>query len=68
MGTDVPLDLAYLDQVAEIVEQLQAPTYIEHLEDSLSWIEELFRRGLVGLCDGNQKRTMVQTNRKSANR
>lgn len=31
IGTDVPLDLAYLDQVAEIVEQLQAPTYSEHL-------------------------------------
>jgi uncharacterized protein (UPF0276 family) len=31
IGTDVPLDLAYLDQVAVIVESLQAPTYSEHL-------------------------------------
>jgi uncharacterized protein len=31
IGTDVPLDLAYLDQVAAIVEQLHAPTYSEHL-------------------------------------
>ena len=31
IGTDVPLDLAYLDQVAEIVERLGAPTYSEHL-------------------------------------
>jgi len=31
IGTDEPLDLAYLDQVAEIVERLQAPAYSEHL-------------------------------------
>jgi uncharacterized protein (UPF0276 family) len=31
IGTDVPLDLAYLEQVAEIVERLAAPTYSEHL-------------------------------------
>jgi uncharacterized protein (UPF0276 family) len=31
IGTDVPLDLAYLDQVAEIVDRLRAPTYSEHL-------------------------------------
>jgi uncharacterized protein len=31
IGTDVPLDLAYVDQVAAIVERLQAPTYSEHL-------------------------------------
>jgi uncharacterized protein (UPF0276 family) len=31
IGTDVPLDLAYLDQVADIVERLKAPTYSEHL-------------------------------------
>src|ERR1700724_554750 len=31
IGTDVPLDLAYLDQVAAIVDQLRAPTYSEHL-------------------------------------
>jgi len=31
IGTDVPLDLAYLDQVAIIVERLKAPTYSEHL-------------------------------------
>jgi len=31
IGTDVPLDLAYLDQVAAIVERLEAPAYSEHL-------------------------------------
>ena len=31
IGTDVPLDLAYLDRVADIVRRLRAPTYSEHL-------------------------------------
>jgi uncharacterized protein (UPF0276 family) len=31
IGTDVPLDLAYLDDVAAVVERLQAPAYSEHL-------------------------------------
>jgi uncharacterized protein (UPF0276 family) len=31
IGTDVPLDLAYLDRVAEVVERLKAPAYSEHL-------------------------------------
>ena len=31
IGTDVPLDLAYLDDVAEVVERLKAPAYSEHL-------------------------------------
>src|SRR6266566_348547 len=31
IGTDVPLDLAYLDEVAAIVDRLQAPAYSEHL-------------------------------------
>jgi len=31
IGTDGPLDEQYLDQVGEIVEQLKAPTYSEHL-------------------------------------
>ncbi len=31
IGTDVPLDLAYLDQVAALVERLEAPAYSEHL-------------------------------------
>jgi uncharacterized protein (UPF0276 family) len=31
IGTDVPLDGAYLDQVAAIVELLQAPAFSEHL-------------------------------------
>ena len=31
IGTDTPLDLAYLDRVAAIVERLRAPTYSEHL-------------------------------------
>ena len=31
IGTDVPLDLGYLDGVAAIVERLKAPAYSEHL-------------------------------------
>lgn len=31
IGTDLPLDLAYLDRVAAIVDRLEAPTYSEHL-------------------------------------
>jgi uncharacterized protein (UPF0276 family) len=31
IGTDVPLDLAYLDKVAGVVQRLRAPTYSEHL-------------------------------------
>jgi uncharacterized protein (UPF0276 family) len=31
IGTDEPLDLAYLDQVAAVVERLKAPAYSEHL-------------------------------------
>jgi hypothetical protein len=31
IGTDVPLDLAYLDEVAAVVERLKAPAYSEHL-------------------------------------
>jgi len=31
IGTDVPLDLAYLEQVAAVVERLEAPAYSEHL-------------------------------------
>ena len=31
LGTDVPLDLAYLDEVASIVDRLEAPAYSEHL-------------------------------------
>jgi uncharacterized protein (UPF0276 family) len=31
IGTDVPLDLAYLDRVAKVVERLKAPAYSEHL-------------------------------------
>jgi uncharacterized protein (UPF0276 family) len=31
IGTDEPLDLAYLDRVAEVVERLGAPAYSEHL-------------------------------------
>jgi hypothetical protein len=31
IGTDVPLDLAYLDDVAALVERLEAPAYSEHL-------------------------------------
>src|SRR5215831_16456816 len=31
IGTDVPLDLAYLDKVAAVVDRLRAPAYSEHL-------------------------------------
>jgi uncharacterized protein (UPF0276 family) len=31
IGTDAPIDLAYLDRVADIVERLHAPAYSEHL-------------------------------------
>jgi uncharacterized protein len=31
IGTDVPLDLGYLDAVSAVVERLQAPAYSEHL-------------------------------------
>lgn len=31
IGTDVPLDLAYLDEVASIVDRLKSPAYSEHL-------------------------------------
>jgi uncharacterized protein (UPF0276 family) len=31
IGTDVPLDLAYLDEVAAIVKRIKAPAYSEHL-------------------------------------
>ena len=35
------------------------------IEDNLAWIEELFRRGLIGLRDGDQK--LTQAKRTSAN-
>ena len=31
IGTDVPIDLAYLDEVAAIIDHLKAPAYSEHL-------------------------------------
>jgi hypothetical protein len=31
IGTDAPLDLAYIDAVADIVERIKAPAYSEHL-------------------------------------
>src|SRR5499427_4286060 len=31
IGTDAPLDLAYLDETAAVVERLKAPAYSEHL-------------------------------------
>jgi uncharacterized protein (UPF0276 family) len=31
IGTDVPIDLAYLDEVAAIVDRINAPAYSEHL-------------------------------------
>lgn len=31
IGTDAPLDLAYLDKIAAVVDRLEAPAYSEHL-------------------------------------
>src|SRR5258708_808384 len=31
IGTDAPLDLAYVDEIAAIIERLKAPAYSEHL-------------------------------------
>src|SRR5580693_4238850 len=31
IGTDVPLDLAYLDRIATLLDRLRAPAYSEHL-------------------------------------
>ena len=31
IGTDVPLDLAYVDEIATIIDRLKAPAYSEHL-------------------------------------
>jgi hypothetical protein len=31
IGTDVPVDLAYVDEIAAIVDRIQAPAYSEHL-------------------------------------
>jgi glycosyltransferase involved in cell wall biosynthesis len=50
-----------------IAAQLESEEGATTVEDSLAWIEELFRRGLIGLRDGDQNRAAVQANRKSAN-
>jgi hypothetical protein len=52
----------------EITTQLESEEGTTSVEDNLAWIEELFRRGLIGLRDGDQNRTGLQANRKSANR
>ena len=36
----------------EIATQLESEEGTTSVEDSLAWIEELFRRGLIGLRDG----------------
>jgi hypothetical protein len=52
----------------EIAAQLESEEGATSVEDSLAWIEELFRRGLIGLRDGGQNLTEIQANsRKSAN-
>jgi glycosyltransferase involved in cell wall biosynthesis len=48
----------------EIATQLESEEGTTSVEDSLAWIEELFRRGLIGLRDREKKRT--QANRRSA--
>ena len=52
----------------EIATQLESEEGTTSAGDSLAWIEELFRRGLIGLRDSDQYRTGLQANRKSANR
>ena len=52
----------------QIATQLASEERASTVEDSLAWIEELFRRGLIGLRDKDQKRTEVQPKRKSAGR
>jgi glycosyltransferase involved in cell wall biosynthesis len=52
----------------QIATQLACGKGTSTVEDSLAWIEELFRRGLIGLRDEGQKRTEEQTKRKSANK
>ena len=51
----------------QIATQLASEGGKSTVEDSLAWIEELFRRGLIGLRDTDQKRAEVR-DRKSANR
>ena len=52
----------------EIAAQLESEEGATSVEDSLAWIEELFRRGLIGLRDRGQNLTEIQANsRKSAN-
>jgi glycosyltransferase involved in cell wall biosynthesis len=52
----------------EIATQVKSAEGTSSVEDSLAWIEELFRRGLIGLRDGDQSRTRLRASRKSANR
>jgi glycosyltransferase involved in cell wall biosynthesis len=52
----------------EIAAQLESEEGTTTVKDSLAWIEELFRRGLIGLRDGEQSRTELQADSKSANR
>ena len=52
----------------EIAAQLESEEGATSVEDSLAWIEELFRRGLIGLRDRGQNLTEIQADsRKSAN-
>lgn len=52
----------------EIAAQPTAEQATSAVEDNLLWIEELFRRGLIGLREADQKRTEVQANRNAADR
>ena len=56
------------DEILRAATQLESEEGTTSVEDSLGWIEELFRRGLIGLRDGGQNRTGLRTNKKSANR
>jgi hypothetical protein len=49
----------------QIATQLASEEGSSIIEDNLAWIEELFRRGLIGLRDGDQK--LTQAKRKSVN-
>jgi glycosyltransferase involved in cell wall biosynthesis len=50
---------------SEIAAQLESKEGATSVDDNLAWIEELFRRGLIGMRDGDQNRTGVQANRRS---
>jgi glycosyltransferase involved in cell wall biosynthesis len=65
-ATALILQLSEGGQTArQIATQLASEQGSSIIEDNLAWIEELFRRGLIGLRDGHQQ--LTQAKKKSAN-